>query len=223
MLWSLLADGLFLYHTTLNKEIGRICDLLIILIWLKLPLDTLNLIRTKHLRDTISKDDFKARIRIGKKMNWLVSCFDEAQFQLQHLKVNGWGQDFEWVVGNVDVQLVNKSTAAVWYYNVNVGQNLWGIPQSINLWLIKAAPNLEVNQGTDVNPYRCVHRVYLIKWTVSKYSTPLYKTDKVQAWSDYTKAHKQNRVWVSSINSNGANSYEVLSSKLVQGAKIPYK
>lgn len=50
----------------------------------------------------------------------------------------------------------------------------------MNLWLIKAAPNLVVSQGTDINPYRWVHRVYLIKWTVSKYSTPLYKTDKVQ-------------------------------------------
>lgn len=100
------------------------------LIWLKLQMDSLNLIRTKHLRDTISKDDFRARIGIRKKKKWLVSCFDEAQFQLQHLKVNGWGRAFEWDVGNVDVQLVNTSTAAVWYYNVNVGQNL-----NLNQWI----------------------------------------------------------------------------------------
>lgn len=52
----------------------------------------------------ISEDDFKASIKIREKRNWLLSCFDEAQFQLQHLDVDGWCQDLQRDVGNTDVQ-----------------------------------------------------------------------------------------------------------------------
>lgn len=129
VLFFLLADGLFLLHSTLNEAIGWIYGFPIMLIQLKLQSDPANLIGTKRLRDLISiRQAFnpftyspcystrQSKHQNGeeKVLKWLVSRFDVVWVKSQHSEGGGLSQDLEpsvkWELGNM---AVDKSTAAV--------------------------------------------------------------------------------------------------------------